>query len=150
MRPPARKLKHKSHVIYLVPKPTENRNIFSRSKSYSSFPCAWCNTVSSLCECTRHKNKCFWKGELIDVLIKLSMPVKILISIQMILTYVMYQYNLMMIYIKGEVTIIQAPAKYQLNFVRGSRYAVYCHASAGFGMKTILKIWSKVDENVIT
>ena len=56
----------------------------------------------------------------------------------------------MMIYIIGEVTRIQAPAKYQLNFVRGSRYAVYFNASAGFGMKTTLKIWSKVDENVMT
>ena len=149
MRPPARKLKHKSHVM-LVPKPIENIKIFSRGKSYSSFPCAWGNTVSSLCQCTRHKNKCLWKGELIDVLIKLSIPVNILISIQEILPYVMYQYNLMMIYIKGEVTRIQAPVKYQLNFVRGSRYAVYCNASAGFGMKTMLKIWSKVDENVIT
>ena len=61
----------------LVRKPTENINIFSRGKSYSSFPCVRGNTVSSLCECTRHKNKCLWKGELIDITIKLSIPVKI-------------------------------------------------------------------------
>ena len=56
----------------------------------------------------------------------------------------------MMIYMIGEARRIHAPAKYQLNLVSGSRYAVYCKASAGFGMKTMLKIWSKVDENVMT
>ena len=45
---------------------------------------------------------------------------------------------------------IQAAKRYQLCIVNGFMYTSHAYASDGLGMKTLLKIWSMADENVIT